>query len=322
MALILSIQDAPDRALKDAVQQLQNGAPIAIPTETVYGLAADATNPDAITSIYQTKGRPSFNPLICHMSNLAMAKDHVDFDPLSEKLAKQFWPGALTLILPLRADSTIHKLASAGLSRVGVRVPLGFSAELISHFGKPLAAPSANSSGKISPTTALHVDQDLGNKIELILDQGACHLGLESTIIKVARDRAHLLRPGAIAAQDIETVIGTKLIRIGETSDIEAPGMLTSHYAPDASVRLHANHVAADEVLIKFGTINIEGEDHAISQYNLSETGDLVEAAHNLFDMLIMADRQAKGKMAISPIPNQGLGEAINDRLKRAAAPR
>lgn len=322
MAQILSIKDDRDRALNAAVTKLQNAEPIAIPTETVYGLAADACKPQAITAIYETKGRPSFNPLICHMADLQMAKTYADFDPISEKLAQTFWPGALTLILPLKDKSPIHKLATAGLPTVGIRVPQGFSSKLIARFGKPLAAPSANSSGKISPTSAQHVAQDLGDRITLILDNGACALGLESTIVKVDSDNAYLLRPGGIAAHEIEATIGLKLIRAGETSQIEAPGMLSSHYAPDALIRLNADHVQDNDVLITFADAQIEGAHRALRILNLSEAGDLQEAAHNLFDMLIQADQIARDQIVIAPIPHHGLGEAINDRLKRAAAPR
>ena len=322
MAKIISISDNKDEALTQAEVLLREGKTVAIPTETVYGLAADATNPHAITAIYQTKGRPSFNPLICHMSDLKMAKRYAEFDPISLKLAQLFWPGALTIILPLKVDCDIHKLATAGLPTVGIRVPKGFSAELIAQFDKPLAAPSANSSGKISPTTAAHVAQDLGSKIELILDNGPCELGVESTIIKVEGEDVFLLRPGAITAGEIEQVIGKSVKRNSSVSKIEAPGMLASHYAPDASMRLNADNVLEGEVLIKFGTGEIEGENGAYKVYNLSTHGDLMEAAHNLFDMLISADKSGASKIAVCPIPIDGLGEAINDRLQRAAAPR
>lgn len=319
MARVLSVADNENDALREAIELLKQAKPMAIPTETVYGLAADATNADAITSIYETKGRPQFNPLICHMSDLDMAKTYADFDALSLKLAEAFWPGALTMIVPLKENSDIHKLATAGLDSVGIRVPKSFSSKLIASFGKPLAAPSANSSGKISPTTAQHVQDDLGPKIELILDQGPCDLGVESTIVKVDGDDAYLLRPGGIAAEDIESVIGKPLIRIGENTKIEAPGMLKSHYAPNTKMRLNAATVLPEEVLITFGEVDIEG---AKTEFNLSISGDLKEAAHNLFDMLIMADKVGADMIAVAPIPNDGLGEAINDRLKRAAAPR
>lgn len=322
MARILSISDSEDIALQKALEFLAQGKPIAIPTETVYGLAADATNPEAITSIYETKGRPQFNPLICHMSDLEMAKSYADFDNVSLQLAETFWPGALTIIIPVKENCGVHKLATAGLNSVGIRVPKGFSSKLIANFGKPLAAPSANSSGKISPTTAQHVQNDLGQKIDLILDQGPCDLGVESTIVKVDGDNVYLLRPGGIAAEDIESVIGKPLIRVGENTKIEAPGMLKSHYAPNAKIRLNASNVLPENVIVTFGDTDVQGASVAKAQFNLSPTGDLKEAAHNLFDMLIMADKLGADVIAVSPIPNEGLGEAINDRLKRAAAPR
>lgn len=332
MADIISIKNEQSRASANALAHalncslklLSQAQPIAIPTETVYGLAADATNADAITAIYTTKGRPQFNPLICHMADLDMAKRYAIFDAISEKLAMHFWPGALTIILPMKPDSGIHKLATAGLDTVGARVPKGFAADLIGKFDRPLAAPSANSSGKISPTTAQHVEADLGGKIELILDNGPCPVGVESTIVKSDGKDVYLLRPGGISSEEIEAVMGQPLLRLNENSDntIEAPGMLASHYAPDAKMRLNANTVAANEALILFGPIKIAGAENAVTVFNLSETSNLAEAAHNLFDMLISADKTGAKTIAVAPIPNQDLGEAINDRLKRAAAPR
>jgi L-threonylcarbamoyladenylate synthase len=324
MAEIISIPNRPDEALQRSIAVLKDAKPIAIPTETVYGLAADATNADAITSIYSTKGRPQFNPLICHMADMDMAERYGEFDDISRKLAEHFWPGALTIVVPLKPESGIHKLATAGLETVGIRVPKGFAAKLIGEFDKPLAAPSANNSGKISPTTAEHVQADLGEKIELILDNGACDVGVESTIVKSDGEDVYLLRPGGVPANEIKAVIGKPLLRLDSGSDhkIESPGMLTSHYAPNARMRLNASSVQSDETLITFGHSNITGEKDAKSVFNLSAKGDLAEAAHNLFDMLIEADKTGVEMIAVSPIPNEGLGEAINDRLTRAAAPR
>lgn len=324
MARHIDIDRQRETALCDAVEVLSSGHPVAIPTETVYGLAADATNPSAITSIYETKGRPQFNPLICHMASIAMAEEYATFDPLSRKLAQAFWPGPLTLILPLRQDSRIHPLATAGLDTVGVRIPRGFAAELIGAFGKPLAAPSANSSGKISSTSATHVEADLGARISLILDGGAAPVGVESTIVKVEADgTVRLLRPGGLVAEDIERVTGMKLIRPEKASAaIEAPGMLASHYAPGAAVRLNALSVEAGEALIRFGACRVAGEEKAAIALDLSTDADLAEAAANLFDHLKTADASGAVSIAITPIPNTGLGEAINDRLSRAAAPR
>lgn len=214
MARHINIEKERETALQASVAELADGRPIALPTETVYGLAADATNPAAITRIYETKGRPQFNPLICHMADIAMAEHYAVFDPVSLKLAKAFWPGPLTLVLPLKPASGIHSLATAGLDTVGIRVPQGFASELIRRFGRPLAAPSANSSGKISPTSAAHVEADLGQKINLVLDGGAAAVGVESTIVKVEEDgRLRLLRPGGIVTADIERVAGARLER-------------------------------------------------------------------------------------------------------------
>jgi L-threonylcarbamoyladenylate synthase len=323
MAKLIDIFDDPDGAIAQASVLLAEGFPIALPTETVYGLAADATNPTAITRIYETKGRPSFNPLICHMSDLAMAERHAVFDPISRKLADAFWPGPLTLVLPLKPESTIHALATAGLDSVGIRVPDGFAGDLIRAFGRPLAAPSANTSGRISATSAAHVEADLGARIPLILDGGACNVGVESTIVKIEHGEMRLLRPGGLAAEDIERVAGMPLRRKeGGTPAIEAPGMMASHYAPNAAVRLDATEVAAGEALIRFGGEAVAGEDKAAVILNLSPSGDLAEAAANLFDFMKRADAAGSVGIAVTAIPDEGLGEAINDRLRRAAAPR
>lgn len=324
MAHIIDIQAQAQEALTQAVMELGAGMPVAIPTETVYGLAADATNPAAITKIYQTKGRPQFNPLICHMADLEMALRYAKFDEISLKLAKAFWPGPLTLVLPVIATSGIHDLATAGLDTVGIRIPKGFASDLIAAFGRPLAAPSANSSGKISPTSAQHVNDDLGNKINLVLDGGAATVGVESTIIKVEQDgTVRLLRPGGLIASEIEAVIGQKLARSEKASaTIEAPGMLASHYAPSASVRLNATSIYAGEAVLCLGDDKIDGIENAIEVFDLSQTGDLAEAASNLFAYLKLADATGARSIAVTQIPNTGLGEAINDRLSRAAAPR
>lgn len=326
MARVISIgeKDGAEAAIAAAVAVLGSRRPVAIPTETVYGLAADATDPAAITSIYETKGRPRFNPLICHMADLAMAERYAVFDPLSRRLAEAFWPGPLTLVLPLKTNSGIHALATAGLDSVGIRVPVGFTAELIRSFGRPLAAPSANSSGRISPTTAQHVEADLGSKIEIIVDGGPCPVGVESTILKIEENEIRLLRPGGVAVEEIEAVTGRTVQRpkASGTAAIEAPGMLASHYAPNASVRLNATAVGEGEALIAFGSGNISGATTAKAVFNLSRGGDLAEAASNLFDYLKRADASGASGIAVQSIPNDGLGEAINDRLMRAAAPR
>ncbi|OLP45662.1 L-threonylcarbamoyladenylate synthase [Rhizobium oryziradicis] len=323
MAQRISIGTAPQAAISVAVPLLQAGEAIAVPTETVYGLAADATNPRAITRIYETKGRPRFNPLICHMANLAMAERYATFDQLSRQLAEAFWPGPLTLIMPLKADCGIHPLASAGLETVGVRVPRGFTADLIAAFDRPLAAPSANTSGRISPTSADHVEGDLGDKIPLILDAGSAGVGVESTILKVENGTIRLLRPGGLSVEEIEAATGLSVIRAEKAGAIiEAPGMLASHYAPDAAVRLNAAEIFDDEAVITFGDVHPKGLEKARLVINLSASGDVVEAASNLFSAMKQADACGAVRIAFTAIPNHGLGEAINDRLERAAAPR
>jgi L-threonylcarbamoyladenylate synthase len=322
MAELIDIEMEPERALSEAVRVLASGEPVAIPTETVYGLAADATNPLAISRIYEVKGRPRFNPLIAHMSGLAMAAEHAEFDPMSRALAEAFWPGPLTLVLPLKAESAIHALCTAGLPTVGIRVPEGFAGLLISAFGKPLAAPSANTSGRISPTSAQHVAADLGDRIALILDGGAAGVGVESTIIKVEDGAVRLLRPGGLDVGAIEALLGMKVRRADRAEAIEAPGMLASHYAPHAGVRLNIDRVREGEVFVNFGNQAIDGADQAVAKFDLSPSGDLREAAANLFAIMKNADAFGAVSIAFAPVPMDNLGEAINDRLMRAAAPR
>lgn len=322
-AEIIDIRENHAYALSRAASVLAEGLPVAIPTETVYGLAADATNPAAITRIYETKGRPRFNPLICHMADMAMAERHAVFDPISRKLAERFWPGPLTIILPLRPESGIHLLATAGLDTVGIRLPKGFSSALIGAFGKPLAAPSANTSGRISPTSAAHVAGDLGEKLKLIIDGGAAPVGVESTIVRVDGGQIRLLRPGGVTVEAIEAATGLVIIRPqGPAATIEAPGMLASHYAPSAAVRLNATDVEPGEALIRLAAVPVDGMERAAAIFDLSTDGDLAQAATNLFDHLKRADATGAASIAVTPIPDHGLGEAINDRLARAAAPR
>lgn len=323
MAELISIATDPERALEEAVAVLASGGVIAMPTETVYGLAGDATNAASITAIFETKGRPRFNPLICHMGDLAMAEGYAVFDPLSRRLAEEFWPGPLTLVLPLKPMSGIHALATAGLDTVGIRVPRGFAGRLIAAFGRPIAAPSANTSGRISPTSAGHVARDLGDKVPLIIDGGASPVGVESTIVKVEDGRVRLLRPGGIAAEAIEAALGLTVERAAQAgATIEAPGMLASHYAPDAPIRLDAEAIEPGEALINFASQTVRGIEGARAVFDLSPSGDLAEAAANLFDTMKRADASGADGIAVAPIPHQGLGEAINDRLARAAAPR
>ena len=317
VATILPQQNAKEAALA----LIEAGEVVAIPTETVYGLAGDAANGQAVARIFEAKGRPRFNPLIAHVSSLEMANGIALFDPLSQKLADAFWPGPMTLVLPLRDGAAIHPLVTAGLSTIALRMPLGFGGELIAALGRPLAAPSANSSGRVSATTAAAVEADLGSRIGLIVDGGPTPVGLESTIVKAEGNSVRLLRPGGVAAEDIERVLGGPLLR-GGRAGVEAPGMLASHYAPRAAVRLDAHHVGVGEALLAFGPGAMEGAANALVTLNLSPSGDLREAAANLFAMVQALDRSNAGTIAVMPIPHAGLGEAINDRLRRAAAPR
>lgn len=308
-----------DSALERALELLRGGEVIALPTETVYGLAGDATSGAGVARIFEAKGRPRFNPLIAHVSDWAMAERIGDFDPLSRKLAEAFWPGPLTIVVPLRVGSGIHPLVTAGLDTIALRMPKGFASTLIAALGHPIAAPSANSSGKISGTSADAVNRDLGAKIPLVVDGGQTPVGVESTIVKVENGRVRLLRPGGVAAEDIEAVAGAPVVR-GNGGRIEAPGMMTSHYAPAAAMRLNVDAVEPGEALLAFGPSRARGEARAV--LNLSPTGDLREAAANLFSHLRQLDAIGSATIAVEPVPFHGLGEAINDRLARAAAPR
>ena len=300
-----------------AAMMLAQGRLVAMPTETVYGLAADARNPKAVAAIYAAKGRPSFNPLIVHAPDLATAETIGIFGDPARRLAKVFWPGALTLVVPLRADSGIASLVTAGLDTVAIRVPAHQAAQDLLHaFGGVVAAPSANRSGRISPTTAAHVMAGLDGKLAAVIDAGPCPVGVESTIIGWQGGLPALLRPGGIPAEAIAEALGQRLTMPAANADPEkpaAPGMLTSHYAPGAPVRLNARAAGPDEFLIGFGPVS--------GEITLSPSGDLVEAAANLFDALHQADATGR-PIAVAPIPDHGMGRAINDRLRRAAAPR
>lgn len=291
-----------EKAIAEAARLILEGQPVGVPTETVYGLAADATNPQAVTRIYEAKGRPAFNPLIVHVPDLRSAQGIGDFSAQALALANAHWPGPLTLVVPLRPASGVASIVAAGLDTIALRVPAHPAMQaLLKAVGRPLAAPSANASGTISPTRADHVLKSLRGRIPLVIDGGRTEQGLESTII-AANGGLRLLRPGPIHVE-AEAASGQK---------IEAPGQMASHYAPSKCLRLNAKTAEADEFLIGFG--DVEGD------VSLSETGDLVEAAARLFDLLHAADSSAKAKIAIAPIPADGLGVAINDRLKRAAA--
>ncbi|RCL03954.1 MAG: putative translation factor [Candidatus Tokpelaia sp. JSC189] len=305
-----------------AVDYLKQGALVVLPTETVYGLGADATNGVAVAQIFAVKERPQFNPLIVHVSDVNMAMRYVEVDPLSYKLMDHFWPGPLTFILPLRRKSGIHPLVTTGLTTLAVRSPQGIFSKIIAAFDAPVAAPSANRSGRVSPTNAVAVTEDIGSQVPLILDGGPCSVGIESTIIKVGGDAVLLLRPGGISRAEIEKVAGFPVLRLDQHTAIEAPGMLDSHYAPDAAVRLDVVEIYEGEALLAFGSKRAKKSEKAIAILNLSPFGDIKEAATHLFDYLRRLDRRDISRIAVEPVPPEGLGEAINDRLVRAAAPR
>jgi L-threonylcarbamoyladenylate synthase len=290
-------------SIAEAAHLILAGQPVAVPTETVYGLAADATNAEAVARIYGAKGRPSFNPLIVHVPDLAAATTIGDFDEEALALARKNWPGPLTLVVPLRNDARIASIVTAGLTTVGLRVPDHPAMQaLLSACGRPLAAPSANASGSISPTRAQHVVKSLAGRIPLIIDGGPTDRGIESTIVAATGGALRLLRRGPVEVE-AQMISG---------ATIEAPGQLASHYAPSKPLRLNATNARAEEYLIGFGEV---GGDQ-----NLSSSGDLVEAASRLFDLLHTADQSDKRSIAVAPVPDEGLGAAINDRLNRAAA--
>jgi len=300
--------------IEQAAQILADGGLVAMPTETVYGLGADALCDQAVAKIYEAKGRPSFNPLISHMTSSDMARDYVEWTDVAKKLSNAFWPGPMTLVLPAKQDCAISQLARAGLPSVAIRVPSHPVARaLLSKLARPVAAPSANPSGRISPTTLDHVLAGLDGRIDAVIDGGPCEMGVESTIISLL-DEPVILRPGNIIIEQIQAVLGTGIKTLTDADVITAPGQLTSHYAPNASVRLNATTFKVDEKSLGFGEI--------VGDLNLSPSADLREATANLFSMLHELDTRQGTKIAIAPIPNHGLGIAINDRLKRAAAPR
>lgn len=298
-------------AIDEAAALIARGLPVAIPTETVYGLAADSTDPRAVARIYEAKGRPSFNPLIVHVADRAAAEAIAELGPVAHRLALAFWPGPLTMVLPRRTDCAVASLATAGLDTVAVRCPAHEAMQaLLAATGKPLAAPSANASGRISPTRAEHVLASLEGRIPLIVDAGPARRGLESTIVAPEAGRIRLLRPGPIAAEDIAEATGLPVETAGAGA-IEAPGQLASHYAPSKPVRLDADAARPGEWLIGFGAVTGDA--------TLSASGDLSEAAAALFDLMHAADRTDAATIAVAPIPDTGLGRAINDRLARAA---
>lgn len=319
----MSIRTADQAAFEDAGRLLRDGSLVAFPTETVYGLGADATNGRAVASIFETKGRPRFNPLIVHVPHLAAAEQIAVLSPLARQLAQKFWPGPLTLVAKRQPDIAISDLVSAGLDTIALRVPAHPVAQaLLAAAGRPLAAPSANRSGRVSPTTAQHVSDDLMGRVGMILDGGATQLGLESTILDVTGDDVRLLRSGALPRVAIEDLLQRPVLAGPDSDDVHptSPGQLASHYAPNALMRLNARDVRPGEALLAFGSA--VPANASTATINLSPAGDLTEAAAGLFAALRTLDRTGAQTIAVMPIPDQGLGEAINDRLRRAAAPR
>ena len=308
--------DPTPQGIAKAAALLRAGGLVAIPTETVYGLAADARDGQAVARIYAAKNRPSFNPLIVHLPDLEAVGRLAVLTPEARALAAAFWPGPLTMVLPLRAQSGLSPLVTAGLATVAIRLPAHpVARDLLRAFGGPLAAPSANPSGRVSPTRADHVLAGLSGRIEAVLEGGPCAVGVESTILALDGPPA-LLRPGGVTVEAIEAVLGAALALPGDPATPKAPGQLASHYAPEAGVRLNAITAQPGEVLVGFGAVK--------GALTLSDRGDLLEAAANLFHLLRAADdlAGAGGAIAFAPIPETGLGRAINDRLRRAAAPR
>lgn len=317
----MSIVTASAATIENAGALIRAGDLVAFPTETVYGLGADATQGRAVAQIFAIKGRPSFNPLIVHVPDVQAASEIAEMSPSAIRLAEAFWPGPLSLVLGRRPNSGISDLVTAGLDTIAIRVPQNAVAQaLLLAARRPIAAPSANRSGRVSPTTAAHVAEDLDGAIAMILDGGACTHGLESTVLDASGADIRLLRPGAIPREEIERVLGTRL-RAPDAVNVRnpaSPGQLESHYAPRASVRLNASNVTDGEALLALG--NAPATQGPV--INLSPTGDLVEAAAGLFAALRALDAYGVNTIAVMPIPEEGLGEAINDRLRRAAAPR
>lgn len=306
-----AVKPLSDATIADAARRIIAGECVAVPTETVYGLAADATQGEAVARIYAAKGRPSFNPLIVHVPSLEDARRIAIFNPPAEKLAAAFWPGPLTMVLPARKDSPVASLVTAGLDTIAIRIPAHPAMQaLLKASGKPLAAPSANASGRISPSCADHVRKSLGGKIALIIDAGPTQHGLESTIVMPKDSGVQMLRPGPVGADRLAAASGVA-VSVRQAATIDAPGQLASHYAPSKPLRLDAVDARDDEWLIGYGPI--------VGDSSLSPAGDLIEAAAQLFARLHEAEESDKPSIAIAPLPATGIGAAIADRLARAA---
>ena len=317
----MKIVQANPAAVRSGTAILTNGGLVAFPTETVYGLGADARNEQAVAQIFTVKNRPQFNPLIVHVKDLDAAHRYAAFDARGEALAARYWPGPLTLVLPRRNDCGLSLLVSAGLDTVALRVPAQFTAQaLLAAFDGPIAAPSANVSGAVSPTRAEDVEESLGDVVDLIIDDGPCSIGLESTVVDLTGETLSILRHGAVTLEMLRAEFGAVADATASADEIaiKSPGMLARHYATDVPLRLEARSVAANEALLAFGEPVLPG---AARTENLSPTGDLTEAAANLFALLRALDQPQYKAIAVTPIPDQGLGRAINDRLRRAATP-
>ena len=313
------LPDIANELVDKAVSLWQGGEVVAIPTETVYGLAADACNGEAVARIYVLKSRPQFNPLIVHVADANIAKNYAEWNPLAEALVDAFWPGPLTLVLKRRADCAISELVSAGGDTLAIRVPAhAVALQLLRAWGGGIAAPSANQSGRVSPTTAQHVRDEFGHALPLIIDGGACDIGIESTVVDCTGTAPVILRPGAITRVMVEQVVSCELSVVSEQAadHLRSPGQLASHYAPSIPVRLHVTEVREGDALLAFGAHELLG---AAQTLNLSPTGNLIEAAANLFAYLRALDDAKFSAIAVMPIPNDGIGEAINDRLTRAS---
>jgi len=323
------VKQANDQSIEEAAAVLKAGGLVALPTETIYGLGANALDGVAVAKIFAAKGRPSFNPLIVHVPDIESAALLVEMNETARAVMNKFWPGPLTIILPKRPGCAVSDLCSAGLPTLAVRVPAHPAAlKLLKAAGVPVAAPSANKSGAISPTTPQHVLESLGDAVDFILAAGASSVGLESTVLDLSGDKPLILRPGAITAEDLEPILGPVAYDLGDHGhDVKSPGQLLKHYAPSIPVRLNAVDVAEGEALLAFGSLKFMGlksggfakDLPAERLRNLSDTGDLYEAAANLFRMMRDLDKSEHVRIAVMNVPDQGIGIAINDRLKRAA---